>query len=243
MDATDDGRLVMRTRSERGYDRLALFYRPIERLVFGNNLQAARTALIDRLPEWKRLLILGDGDGRLLEAILLSGSTDDDFERSITSVDQSSQMLRRQQTRADESPAKRSLTLVHANALTYQPEQGAFDVIVTPFFLDCFSNAELRVAMPLWVAGLQRDGVWYHVDFVLPDRGWRRVRARFLSRAMHVFFGVMTGLRNRELVDLHPLFVDLGFERTQNILSPDGMIASSIYRRRSEKVVQRAKSV
>ncbi|TWT92977.1 class I SAM-dependent methyltransferase [Neorhodopirellula pilleata] len=215
----------------RGYDRLASFYQPIERCVFGDRLQQARTALLDQLPQWDRMLVLGDGDGRLLHAIVhsVTQSQPSSASRTIVSLDQSSKMLDRQRERLAGHGTNVSIEFIQTDALEYQPPADSFDVIVTPFFLDCFNEAELRKAMRVWVAGLTVGGVWYHVDFVLPDRGWRRFRAKLLLHAMHLFFRVTTGLRNRTLVDVQAIFENLNMHPIAKLDGDRSMITTTIY--------------
>jgi hypothetical protein len=47
-----------------GFGRLAWVYEGLERLIYGGLLQRARLAFIDSLAPCKRILILGEGDGR-----------------------------------------------------------------------------------------------------------------------------------------------------------------------------------
>lgn len=231
MDTADVDHDFMNRRSIKGYDQLAAFYRPIERCVFGDHLQRARTALLNRLPDWDRILILGDGDGRLLHAIVdsVEETQTQSAPRTIVSLDQSPKMLDRQRRRLAWNHPNVSIEFIQADALQYRPPAESLDVIVTPFFLDCFTKEELRSAMPAWLLGLRNQCVWYHVDFVMPDQGWRRVRASILSRVMHLFFGITTGLRNRQLVKLDELFVELGLRPIEQVRSNDNMIETSIF--------------
>lgn len=222
----------MSRRSIQGYDRLASLYRPIERCVFGDRLQQARTALLDQIPQWDRMLILGDGDGRLLQKIVNSVTYAHPRSppREIISLDQSSRMLDRQRERITGDHPHVSVKWIQADALQYRPPTKSFDVIVTPFFLDCFSEAELREAMPAWHAGLRHRGIWYHIDFVIPHLGWRRARAILLVHAMHLFFRATTGLENRELVNTGQLFEQLSMQAIARVRGDRDLIESTIYR-------------
>lgn len=234
-----------------GYDRLAASYHRIEWLVFGNQLQRARVALIDQLPNWHRLLILGDGDGRLLEQLYvhrraceqrhaLSPQPIEEQYRpwSITSVDHSLAMLRRQQLRLAATTSSGAaadahggtVRFEHIDALSYTPEAKAYDAIVTPFFLDCFSHAELAERLPIWLSGLCSDGAYLHVDFISPRSVWQRPRARALLWAMHVFFRWQTGLTNRRLVDSQSIIKQCGLCKATEHISGRGMIAAQIWR-------------
>lgn len=216
-----------KSRSERGYDRLALAYQMIEWVVFGGRLQAARVALLDELPPWQCMLILGDGDGRLLHAIVQRMSEGSD--QTIVSVDQSESMLSRQRQRTANYSASRQIEWIKGDALSFIPHRHSFDVIVTPFFLDCFSEEQLQIALPRWFDGLRRNGKWYYVDFVIPESGWRRIGAAWLSRIMHCFFRLMTGLPNAELLNVAAMLRQLGLEPEYQTNRFGGMIATAIY--------------
>lgn len=220
--------MTPRAATDVGYDRLAGIYRVIETIVFGGELQSARTALLDQLPPWRRLLILGDGDGRLLEEI--AKRFDQDPTQSILSVDHSRAMLHRQRERLAKANRPRRIEWLSTDALHFAPAPGSFDVIVTAFFLDCFTEHQLLDSFPKWLAGLSNEGRWYHVDFVIPPQGWSRFRAKRLSDAMHIFFRATTGLPNRRLLDL-PKFLDqLGLHKEVESVCYHQMIATQIYR-------------
>lgn len=234
-----------------GYDRLAASYQGIERLVFGSQLQRARVALLDELPVWHRLLILGDGDGRLLERLYVhrhaceqqgghfqqtAGAQDGPW--SITSVDHSAAMLRRQESRLAAttdsgngiSASEGTVYFEHVDALSYTPEANAYDVIITPFFLDCFSQAELADRLPIWLSALCGEGAYLHVDFISPESRWQRPRAHLLLWAMHTFFRWQTGLANRRLVDSQAIIKQCGLSKASERISGRGMIAAQIWR-------------
>lgn len=234
------------SRSQRGYDRLAGVYHLIEWLAFGHQLQRARVALIDKLPPWRRLLVLGDGDGRLLEQLVqkqfvdCSQTSQHRVVSEITSVDQSAAMLRRQRERIATSGIQANIEFIHADACQYEPAMGVYDVIVTPFFLDCFRAETLYVCLPQWLRGLRSGGTLYHVDFThlessQSDRSvavgvFQRLRARTLMRAMHVFFHWQTGLENRQLVDIEAALKRCGLQKETQQIGCGGMTTTQIWR-------------
>ena len=60
-------------RQARGYDWLARWYKPLEFMLFGSTLMQARLAGLEWIQSHvapKQVLVLGDGDGRMLERIL-----------------------------------------------------------------------------------------------------------------------------------------------------------------------------
>jgi hypothetical protein len=52
------------------FDSVAPFYPLLERLVFGENLAAARDAFSEDLIQSHRILLIGEGNGRFLKRIL-----------------------------------------------------------------------------------------------------------------------------------------------------------------------------
>ncbi|BAM04408.1 class I SAM-dependent methyltransferase [Phycisphaera mikurensis] len=184
--------------ARRGYDRLAGLYRGLEWLAFGDRLHRARVALLDRLPGEGRVLVLGDGDGRLLAAMCRARP-----RCRFVSVDLSGAMLARQRRRvADASPeAGGRVAFVRADALEHPLQEHGFDALVTAFFLDCFDAEQLGRGLPAWLGAVRPGGTWLLVDFVEPGGRLRRLHARVWLRLMHGFFRWQTGCPNRRLID------------------------------------------
>ena len=213
------------TRAAKGYNRLAPYYASLEYLVFGTALVQARTALLDDLPKLETALILGEGDGRFLHTFLQKQP-----DCRVTCVEQSDQMVRRARARLEPVQAERVTFLVQ-DALIFTPDSNAYDAVITLFFLDCFTEDKLRYLIPKLADGLRPGGVWYYVDFQVPERGWRRVRGWVMLEAMHTFFRLTTGLEPRQLADPKPLFRENGLvlKRQRNLNF--GLLNAQLYKR------------
>jgi len=212
------------TRSARGYDSLAPFYRLIETLVFGGKLQRARVALLDHLPLAERILVLGDGDGRLLHAL-----ADRQRNASFVSIDQSERMLARQQRRLQSEVQSERLRTIMGDVRQLDRligDEAGFDLIVAAFFTDCFPPEELEDLWGGWLGRLRPGGTVYHVDFVMPRRGFRRIRAKLLSAIMHRFFAWQTGLTNRDLTPRPTVVGPWRFRVLAEVTSRDGFVKS-----------------
>lgn len=209
-----------------GYDALAGPYRWLEWIVFGNRLQAARFASIDELPREGLVLVLGDGDGRLLSKLAWRRP-----HCRFVSVDQSRGMLRAQRRRVAVSDRSR-VTWIHADArkLAIAPE--TIDVMVMPFFLDCFDEPTLRQHLPVWLNMVKPGGLVLHVDFATPDLWWHRVAFAPLSMAMHLFFQWTTGLSHRGLIDVAPMFREQGWTIASQRKPSGPFLVSTLWTRR-----------
>ena len=58
------------------FDRIARHYERIESMVFGEDLQRIRCSHMKTFLDAESILLLGDGDGRFLKALLDSGCSE-----------------------------------------------------------------------------------------------------------------------------------------------------------------------
>lgn len=209
--------------SRTGYDRLAPYYAALEHLAFSTQLMRARTTLLDHLPPLEEVLILGEGDGRFLKALL-----ERQLDSRVTVLEQSPRMIelaRKKLTGIQEA----RVTFLAEDALTYTPEPCRYGGIVTAFFLDCFTEVELESLLPRLATGLGPGGLWYYVDFQVPSGGWRKARAQTYLTLMHAFFRWRTGLVSRTLVDPAPIFARLGLKLLEHKALNGDLLTARLY--------------
>lgn len=207
----------------RGYDQLARPYRLLEFLAFGRALERARFHHFQRLHDRRHILLLGDGDGRgLALACRLAPHA------RITSLDFSPGMLKRAARRlAPEDRAR--VTFVQADALTAAFPANTYDAVTTLFFLDCFSDAQVRAFIEHLRPALTPNALWLHADFTLPSRGFHLLRARVMLKLMLIFFRWQTGLTVRALLDSETLLHSADFRRIAESSWQGGFIVSSVF--------------
>jgi ubiquinone/menaquinone biosynthesis C-methylase UbiE len=117
----------------RNFDALAVGYRALEWLAFGRDLERARFAWLDRLSDRRRILLLGEGDGRALARL-----ADLAPQAHLHYLDASPAMLAQAQRNLGARAAGR-VTFECGDALTCSLPPGAYDAVTTLFFLDCFT--------------------------------------------------------------------------------------------------------
>jgi len=89
-------------------DRIARLYRWLEYAIFGDTLQQRRTAFLTDIADARRVLVLGDGDGRFLEKLV-----EHNPKAHVDYVDLSGHMLKLARVRA----GSERVTYHQANAL------------------------------------------------------------------------------------------------------------------------------
>ena len=207
----------------RGYDQLARLYRLIEFLAYGRALERARFHHFERLRDRRHILLLGDGDGRGLALACRLAP-----QARITSLDFSAGMIDRARRQLDPSDRAR-VTFLHADALTAEFSAGTYDAVTTLFFLDCFSNEQVRGFINRLRPALTPDALWLHADFAVPSSGWPRLRARVWLALMFAFFRWQTGLATHALPESEALLHTAGFHRLAHADWQGGFLVSTVF--------------
>ncbi len=185
-------------RNAPNFDLIARPYRWLEHLTFGRALERCRNYFLPRLLDRKQALILGDGDGRFLAALLAANP-----QIEADAVDSSATMLHLLEHRATATVhnATARLRTHHASALSFTPQR-QYDLIATHFFLDCLAQPELNALCGRIAPHLKPNGLWLVSDFRIPP-GAMRWPAHVLVRLLYLGFRLLTGLRTTTLPD-HP---------------------------------------
>lgn len=189
------------------FDAVAPHYRWLEVVLAGPLLQRCRTRFSPALDDARRVLVLGPGRGRFVIDLLARNPV-----AHVTLVDASASMLEylsRDLARARVSPDR--IELVHADLRHYWPPAARFDAIASHFVLDCFTADELSGVVARVATAAAERARWVIADFAVPERGWRRWRARAIHAAMYGAFRAATGLSARRLTPPDPFLERAGF--------------------------------
>ena len=213
--------------SHSGFDKLAPIYRPMENLIAGKLMQHARTVHTDKVERAKKVLMLGEGPGRLLEHLLYKLPA-----AHFLILDQSQPMLEQARKALQRRPSDASrITWLKQDILDESIPSGPFDLITTPFFLDCFNRAQLETIIPSIASQSAPKCHWLLTDFQIPaDGGFRHWRAKVIHRLMYAFFRRVTGIRATQLEDPDSLLEANGFQRIKRLEFNHGLIRSDHWR-------------
>jgi ubiquinone/menaquinone biosynthesis C-methylase UbiE len=209
-------------------DPLARSYRWLEYMRYGKALERCRATMLPYLAHARKVLVIGDGDGRFLTAFLLHNRT-----ATVDSIDVSRRMLEIAHHRMTAACSQNStrVTLQHGDIRTTPQPGHSYDLVVTHFFFDVFSTAELKDIVDRVSRWTTPDALWLISEFDLPPSGWHRVKARFWLRAMYSFFRVAASLRNQQLPCWRPLLREAGFVPQRQARYQNGFIVSELWQR------------
>lgn len=208
--------------ADTGFDRVAAFYDPLARLVFGNSLRQAQQAALAGLPVGHpRVLIIGGGTGWVLGEVLAHRP-----EARILYLEASAVMLTKsRETLLQHKPH-------HAGQVEFRlgteqalrPDE-SFDAIITFFFLDLFEPVRLRTIIERLNQVRRPSAPWLLADFRPTQALWQRT----LLLLMYRFFWLTTGISGRHIPALHHELAALGLQPRQQKLFFRGMVEATVF--------------
>ena len=211
------------------FDALAPWYRTLEWIVFGDALQRCRVACLGEIAAPRRVLVVGEGNGRFLCELLRLHP-----EVEVDCLDASQRMLQLARKRVErELPGQAErVRFFHQDITSWvvTPEH-QYDLLVTHFFLDCFPELALTGIIRTLVRVATDDANWLLADFCVPGKGIARLHARSWLTAMYVFFRITARIEASGLIDPTPLICAEGLALVRRHLFRKGMLKSEVWRR------------
>ncbi|MEZ5317031.1 MAG: class I SAM-dependent methyltransferase [Vicinamibacterales bacterium] len=205
------------------FDSLARLYLPLERLAFGRALDRTREALLPHLASCRRVLILGEGDGRFLARLLRASP-----HPTVECVDASRRMIARAAGRLS-SDERARVTFRQADARTLTVPPASVDAVVTCFFLDCFTAPEVEAIVAAVAPALRPGGRWLWADFAVPPHGLARWQARAWLPTLYAFFRWRTGISARALPPAHRALTAAGLAEQTRTRLRGGLLEAALF--------------
>jgi ubiquinone/menaquinone biosynthesis C-methylase UbiE len=210
------------------FDALAPWYRTLEWIAFGNDLQRCRIACLGEIAAPRRALVMGEGNGRFLcELLRLHPGLEVDC------VDASGRMLQLARKRVERELPDRAehVRFLHQDIKSWAAPEHHYDLLVTHFVLDCFPEAALTRIIKKLARAATDDAIWLVADFRVPPSGMARRRARTWLAVMYLFFRIATRIQASGLIDPTPFMRGEGLVSTRQVLFRKGLLKSELWRR------------
>lgn len=211
------------TSREKTFDRLARPYRLLEWIAFGSLLERARFRHLDRLRGCKHILLLGEGDGRVLARVCALAPL-----AKIDCLDLSAVMLAKAGARLSSADRVR-VRFRHEDARTAVLTSKTYDAVTTFFVLDCFMEDQASTLINRIQQSLSENAVWLFADFSEPAHGLMRLRAKIWLWIMYAFFRWQTGLTARRLPASENLILKAGLTRVDETSFQRGFVRSAVF--------------
>lgn len=167
------------------FDRLAFVYDRLAKLFFGKSIIESQTYFLNKIPDNSKVLILGGGTGWILTEISKTKN-----ELDICYIEASEKMIARAK---EKSRSNRRVYFIHGTENDI-PSGEHFDVVITNFYLDLFSDDSLKIILEKIKKSTMIRTQWIVTDFV-NNTWWQN----FLLKLMYIFFQVTCNIEARRL--------------------------------------------
>jgi ubiquinone/menaquinone biosynthesis C-methylase UbiE len=197
------------------FNKIAPLYDCLARIVFFGALDRARKHFLDEIKGGQRILILGGGTGRVLDWI-------SKLDVQIDYVEPSSRMM----AKAKKKCAGPSISYFEQTFEQFEGKE-PYEMIICNFFLDLFNEINLKSNIQRVKLLMRPNSLLIVTDFqVQKGRIWQII----LSKIMHGFFRITTGLQSKKLKEINQYLLDQKFEVRKEKLFLGGFVYSRIYR-------------
>ena len=207
------------------FDRLAPFYDLIEALTTGSQMQRGRVAHLAEVNPAKRVLIVGEGNGRFLAACTKNS------ESSYTVIDESPAMLRLAAARWKRAGGNSDqVEFICTNLLDWKPREFNHDLIVSHYFFDCFEAKTIPLLVAKLTSLAAPNARWLFADFYQPDSGLTRIRSKLMLRIAYALFQRLAAVPARQLTVPDKLLSEFHWTLEKRILLNWKLIHSDLWR-------------
>ncbi|MBS1531776.1 MAG: class I SAM-dependent methyltransferase [Bacteroidetes bacterium] len=201
------------------YNNSAWFYDRLSKMIYGKALVHSQVCLLQFIPPESRILIAGGGTGWILEEIANiqpSGLT-------ITYIEVAPKMMELSKKRN----AGNNEVLFINDVVENVPLPDDFDVVITPFLFDNFTEGNFQKIFAHIHNGLKPGGIWLNTDFRLTGKWWQKV----LLRSMFLFFRTLCGIEANKLPDIWNTFERYGCREIEKAPFFGDFILSVVYKK------------
>jgi ubiquinone/menaquinone biosynthesis C-methylase UbiE len=199
------------------YNNSAWFYDALSRLVYGKALVNAQVWLLHFVPKNTNVLIVGGGTGWILEELTRLQPSG----LNITYVEVSANMIALSEKRIT---GNNQVFFIN-NAIENVVLPSDFDVIITPFLFDNFTEQTLDRVFNHIHKLLKPKGLWLNCDFQLTGKWWQNV----LLKSMFVFFRVICSIEASKLPQIEKHFTESGVTVIDQKLFFGAFVRSAVY--------------
>jgi len=201
------------------YNNSAWFYDSLARMVYGRALVNAQVYLLRQIPANSKVLIVGGGTGWVLEELTRIHPTG----LTIVYVEIAPKMIALSKKR---NIGVNKVAFVN-DAIENVALDADFDVVLTPFLFDNFTEQTLQNVFANINKLLKADGLWLNADFQLTGKWWQWV----LLNSMFVFFRLICNIEASKLPDINGCFDRNGYQLTEQKNFFGGFISACSYRK------------
>lgn len=204
------------------YDAAAWFYDGLAKFIFGKSLINAQCFLTQYIKAQSNILIVGGGTGWILEEITKVQASG----LNITYIEISGRMTDRSKAR---NCGQNEVSFVHAAIEDCEITQ-TYDVILTPFLFDNFSEKHIQNVFTQLHQSLKLGGLWMLTDFQIQNNN-KSIWQKIILKTMYWFFGWLCNVETKILVKMDTYFDQKKYVLVEGNTFYKGFVVSQVYRK------------
>jgi len=201
------------------YDNTTWFYERLSKLVFGQAQIKAQEYFLNQIQPDANILIIGGGTGQILESLTRLHPSG----LQITYVEVSAKMMALSRKRYTGENKVNYITAAIGEAIF----TGSFDIIITAFLFDNFSQKSLEHTFPLIDAQVKHGAIWLNTDFRLTGPLWQKL----MLKSMYLFFKFFNAVDVQKPPNIEPVFRQYSYQLKQEKSFYRNFIISQLYRK------------
>jgi ubiquinone/menaquinone biosynthesis C-methylase UbiE len=182
------------------YNNSAWFYDRLSRMVYGKALIRAQVYLLKHIPTNANILIAGGGTGWILEELTKLHPSG----LKIKYVEVAPKMMLLSKKR---NAGNNEIIFIN-DAIENISLSADFDVVITPFLFDNFTEQTLKKVFNHVHTSLKTGGIWLNTDFQLTGKWWQKI----LLKSMFLFFKVLCNIEASQLPDTEKRFMQHSYQ-------------------------------
>jgi tRNA (cmo5U34)-methyltransferase len=217
---------MQKQRTIEGFNKIAPFYHAVSMICSLNRIHKSQMWLLSKKMNFSKTLIIGGGDGKFLIEAIKQGLSEQYYY-----VDLSDAMIKLAHGKI-EKQLPLSLDSVVFICGSYQdiPNNQKFDLIITPYFLDCLSEGELSLVMAKLHAQLTVEGTWYFTDFNIPKDKTLNFIFKNIIQLLYRILNLFCDMGVNHLPDFNNEFCKYKFTLLHEEYFIGGLLVSRIYK-------------
>ncbi|MDB5022775.1 MAG: class SAM-dependent methyltransferase [Mucilaginibacter sp.] len=204
------------------YDNSAWFYDRLSRVIYGKALIRSQVYLLKFIPAQTEILIVGGGTGWILEEIAKIHPSG----LKITYVEISAKMMA---LSLKKNAGNNEVIYINREIASVDIQKG-YDVVVTPFLFDNFTEQTLKKVFSHIHHSLKPAGWWLNTDFRLSGKWWQTL----LLHSMFIFFRIICRIEAARLPDIEKCFEQHHYKVVSQKSFFGDFILSAFYQKQKE---------
>lgn len=218
---------MQQQKTAEGFNKIAPFYHAVSMICSLNRIHKSQMWLLSKKMKFSKTLIVGGGDGKFLLEAMKQGLSEQYYY-----VDLSGAMIKLAQRKIEKQlPLFLDSVVFICGSHQDIPNNQKFDLIITPYFLDCLSDHELSLLMANLHAQLTIGGTWFFADFNIPKDKTRSFIFKNIIQLLYRILNLFCDLEVNSLPDFKKEFCKYKFTLLHEKYFLGGLLVSRIYKK------------